>query len=107
MADENDGADGAVRLLLLEHGAQTVATGVTAQAEGSGIVGNGISVWVNQDRRGSEVVEKLSDDGFHGWGKDELDSLFEEGVDGAEPDGHVGDELSGNSLCRRGGIGVV
>ena len=30
----------------------------------------------------------------HGWGKYELDSLFEEGVDGAQPGGHVGDERS-------------
>ena len=93
-ADENDGADGAVRLLLLEHGAEAIAAGVTVQAEASGIVGNGILVWVDQDRRGGEVVEKLLDDGFHGWGKDELDSLFEEGVDGAEQGEHVGDDLS-------------
>ena len=63
-ADENDGADGAVRFLLIERGA-AIADGVTVQAEGSGIVVNGIPVWVDQDRRGGKVVEKLSDDGFH------------------------------------------
>ena len=76
-AAENDAADGAVRLLLLERGAEAIAAGVTVQAEGSGIVGNGIPVWGDQNRRGGEVVKKLSDDGFHGWGKDQLDSLFE------------------------------
>ena len=92
--DEDDGADGTVRLLLLERGTEAIAAGVIVQAEGSGIVGNGIPAWVDQDRRDGKVVEKLSDDGFHGWGKYELDSLFEEVVDGAEPGGHVGDECA-------------
>ena len=94
MAEENDGADAAVRLLLLELGVEAIAAGGTVQAEGSGIVGNGIPVWVDQDKRGGDVVKKLSDDGFHGSGQDELDSLFEKGVDGVEPGGHVGDERS-------------
>ena len=63
-ADENDGADGAVRLLLLERGAEAIVAGVTVLAEGSGIVDNGIPVWVDQHWRGGEVAEKLSDDGF-------------------------------------------
>ena len=54
-------------MLLLERYAEVIAAGVTVQAEGSGIVGNGINFWVDQDRRDGEVVEKLSDDGFHSW----------------------------------------
>ena len=65
-ADENDGAGGPVRLLLLELGAEAIAAGVTVLTEGSGIVGNGIPVWVDQGWRGGDVAEKLSDDGFHG-----------------------------------------
>ena len=56
--DEGDVADGAVRLLFLERGADAIAAGVTVQAEGTQIVGNDIPAWADQDRRGNEVVEK-------------------------------------------------
>ena len=58
MADEEDGADGAVGSFLLEGRAEAIAAGVTVQAEGTQIVGNDIPAWADQDRRGNEVVEK-------------------------------------------------
>lgn len=66
--------------------------GVSVQAERTGVVGDGIPVWVDQDRSGGEFVEELSDDGFHSGGEHELDALFEQGVDGAEAGRHVCDE---------------
>lgn len=42
-AEKYDGADIAVRLLLLESGSKAIAAGVTVQAEGATAVGGGIS----------------------------------------------------------------
>ena len=59
-ADEEDGADGAVWLFLLEGGAEAVAAGVTVQAEGAGIVSHGAPVGKYQDRRLGAVVKGLT-----------------------------------------------
>ena len=63
-ADKRDGEDGAVGLFLLEGGTEAVQAGVTVQAEGAGVVGDGVPVRVDQDRRTDEFSES-SDDGFH------------------------------------------
>ena len=52
-AGVDDRADGAVSFFLLEGGAQTVYAGVAVEAERAGVVGNGVPVWVDQDRGGS------------------------------------------------------
>ena len=49
-ADEDDRADGAGRLFLLEGGAKPVYAGVAVEAKWGGVVGYGFPVWVDQDR---------------------------------------------------------
>ena len=49
-ANKQDGPDGVVWLFLLEGGAEAVAAGVTVQAEGAGVVSDGVVVGKNQDR---------------------------------------------------------
>ena len=51
-ADEDDRAYGVVRLFLLAGGAKTVYAGVAVEAERAGVVGDGVPVWVDQDREG-------------------------------------------------------
>ena len=51
-ADEDDRADGAVRLFLLEGGAKTVYATVAAEAERAGVVDDGVLVCVDQDLGG-------------------------------------------------------
>ena len=79
-ADKRDGEDGAVGLFLLEGGTEAVQAGVTVQAEGAGVVGDGVPVRVDQDRRTDEFSEELSDDGFHFWNENELNTLLEQAV---------------------------
>ena len=74
--DEQDGTDRTVRLLLLEVCARVVLAGVAVQAKRTGVVGNGIPVRVDQDRQGGEFLEELANNGFHGLGKHELNTLF-------------------------------
>ena len=63
-ADEHAGADGAVGLFLLEGSAEAAQAGVTVQAEGAGVVGDGVRVRVDQHRRTGEFSEEWSDNGF-------------------------------------------
>ena len=79
-ADKHDGADEAVGLFLLEGGAEAVQSGVSVQAEGAGVIGDGVPVRVDQDRRTDEFSEELSDDGFHFWNENELNTLLEQAV---------------------------
>ena len=51
-ADEDDRADGAVRLFLLEVDAKTVYADVAVEAERAGVVGDGVPVWVDKGRGG-------------------------------------------------------
>ena len=88
-ADKHDGADGAVGLFLLEGGAEAVQAGVTAQAEGAGVVGDSVPVRVDQDKRTGESSEELSDDGFHFRRENEFNALLKQGVNRAEPGGKV------------------
>ena len=88
-ADKHDGADGAAGLFLLEGGAEAVQAGVTAQAEGAGVVGDSVPVRVDQDKRTGESSEELSDDGFHFRRENEFNALLEQGVNRAEPGGKV------------------
>ena len=76
-ADENDSADRAVRLFLHESGAKTVYAGVAVKAERAGVVGDGVPVRLDQDRRGDEFVEDAPDDGLHFWGENELNTLLQ------------------------------
>ena len=76
-ADEDDRVDRAVRLFLFESGAKTVDDGVPVEAERAGVVGNGVPVRINQDRKGSEFVEDAPDDDFHFRGENELNTLLQ------------------------------
>ena len=93
-ADKQDEADGAVGLFLLAGGAEAVQASVTVQAEGAGVVGDGVSVWVDQDRRTGELSVELSDDGFHFRSENEFNTLIEQGVNGAEPSREVLQEFA-------------
>ena len=79
MADEEDGADGAVGSFLLEGRAEAIAAGVAVQAEGAGVVGDGVPVGGDQDGMGGEVVKNLAYCGFHGRGEGDLGPLLEQG----------------------------
>ena len=81
--------DGTVGLFLLEGGAGAVQAGVTVQAEGAGVVVDGVLVRVDQDRRTGEFSAELSDDGFRFRSENEFNTLFEQVVSGAEPGGKV------------------
>ena len=76
-------------MFLLQGCAEIVDAGVAVEANGAGVVGDGVPVRVDQDRGGGEFVEGLTDDGFHFWGEDELNTLLEQGVDRKEPSGKV------------------
>ena len=54
----------AVQLFLLEGGAEAVASGVTLQADGAGVVGDGVPAGEHQDRWRGEAEERVSDDSF-------------------------------------------
>ena len=77
-ADEEDGADRAVWLFMLEDGAEAVAAGVTVQAEGARVVGHGVPVGKDQDRRLGQV-EELAGNVSHGISGEEFDPLLEKG----------------------------
>ena len=79
---------------MLEGFAKAVLAGVAVQAKRTGVVGNGMPVRVDQDRRGGDFLEELANDGFRSLAIHELDTLLEEGVDGAEASGHVGNVLA-------------
>ena len=83
MADEEDGADGAVGSFLLEGRAEAIAAGVAVQAEGAGVVGDGVPVGEDQDRISGKVVENLAYCCFHGRGEGEVDPLLEQGRGGS------------------------
>lgn len=74
-ADEEDGANGAVRLFVVEGGAETVYVGLAVQAEGAGVVGGGVPVGIHQNRGSGEFVENLAKDDLHFRGEDELGTL--------------------------------
>ena len=64
-------------MFLVKGGAEAVAAGVTRDAEGAGVVGDGVPVGQGQDRRGGEFAEDLGDYGFHGWDETEFGALLE------------------------------
>ena len=88
-ADEHDGADGVVVLILFESSAQTVHTGIAVEKKRAGVVGDAVPVGVNEDRRCGQLGETFPHDGFHSRNKDELDALFEKGGDEPYPLGHI------------------
>ena len=88
-ADEHDGADGVVVLLLFESSAETVHTGIAVEKKRAGVVGDAVPVGVNEDRRRGQRGAKFPHDGFHSRRKDELDALFEKGGNGPHPRGHI------------------
>ena len=75
-------------MFLFEGCADTVDAGIAVQAEGAGVVGDGVPVRIDQNRGSGEFAE-LSDDGFRFRGEDELDTLLEQGFDGAKPSGNI------------------
>ena len=64
-ADEHDGADGVVVLLLFESSAETVHTGITVLAKKAGIVGDGFPVGVYGNRRRGPLGQNSPHFGFH------------------------------------------
>ena len=82
VAVEYNGANGVVILLLFEGGAETVHSVITVEEKRAGVVGDGVSVGVDEAWGRGRLVEKLSHNGLNGGSKDELDALFGKGVDG-------------------------
>ena len=80
-ADEHDGADSVIVLLLFESGAETVHTGIAAEEKGVGVVVDAFQVGVDEDRRRGQLGKKFPHDGFHGRSRDEFDALREKGGD--------------------------
>ena len=93
-ADEHDGADGAVRLFLLEGGAKDVQAGVGVQAERAGVVGDSVSVRVDENGRGGEFLEELPDDDFQFRSENEFNTLLQQSVNEAEPGGEILQEFA-------------
>ena len=93
-ADEDDRADRAARLLLLESGANTVDAGVAKEAEMAGVVGDGVRVRIDQVRRSGEVMKDAPDDGVHFRVENQLITLLPQGVTGAEPGEDIFQEFS-------------
>lgn len=75
-ADENDGLDAAVRLLLLECSSEAVDASVTVKTERSGLIFDGCPVGEHEDRRTGKFLEKLADCGFHFAGENEWSAFF-------------------------------
>ena len=93
-ADKHDGADGAVGLFLLEGNAKAVEAGVAVQAERAEVVGDGVPVRVDEDRRGGEFLEEWPDDGFHFRSENEFNTLLEQSINVAEPGGEIIQEFA-------------
>ena len=81
-ADEHDGADGVVVLLLFESSAETVHTGIAVEKKRAGVVGDAVPVGVNEDRRREQLGEKFPHDGFDSRSLDELDAFLRREVMG-------------------------
>lgn len=60
--EEHDGADRAVRLFFLEGCAEVAASAVAVESKRARLVGNGVSVHVDQDRESVKFAEGLLDD---------------------------------------------
>ena len=88
-ADEHNGANGAVILLLFEGGAGTVHTVIALEEKRAGVVGDVVPVGEDEYRGRGQLGEKFPHNGFHGRNKDELDALFEKGGDQPYPLYHV------------------
>ena len=82
VADEHNGANGMVILLLLERGAETVHTGIAEEEKRAGVVGDGVLVGVDGDRGRGQFGEQFTHNGFHRISRDEFDALFEKKGDG-------------------------
>ena len=83
-ADEHNGANGVIILLLLEGGTETVHTVIGVEEKRAGVVTDGVPVRADEDR-GRGLGEHLPHNGFHCRGEDELDALFDKGGDGPYP----------------------
>ena len=92
VADEDDWTDVAVRLFLFEGRAKDA--GVAVELKRSGVAGDGVPVRVDQDRGGTEFVKDLADDGFPFRGQNELNTLFEQDLNGSELCGKVLQEVT-------------
>ena len=68
-------------MFLLEGGAKTVGAGV--EAERAGVVGDGVPVRVDHDRRDGMFVKDVPDDDLYFWGENELNALLQPGVNEA------------------------
>ena len=85
VADEHNGANGVVGLLLFEGGTEAVHTSIAVKEERAVVVCDAVAVGIDEDRGRGQVGEKFPHNGFHGRSKDELDALFEKGGDGPYP----------------------
>ena len=88
-ADQHNGVNGVVALLLFEGGTETVHTGIAVEEGKAGVVGNDVPVGVDEDRGREQLGEKFPHNGFHSRNKDDLDALFEKGGDGPYPLLHI------------------
>ena len=88
-AYEDNGADGVVIFLLFKDDAEPVRIGIAVEEKRARVVGDGVPVGVDEDRRRGPLSENPLHYGFHGRSKDELDALFEKGDDGPYPLRHI------------------
>ena len=88
-ADEQNGVNDVVILLLLEGDTETIHTGIAVEEERAGVVGDGVPVGVDEDWERAKLGERFPHNGFHGRTKDELDALFEKGGGGPYPLRHL------------------
>ena len=58
-ADEHDGANGVVVLLLFESRAETVHTGIAVEEKRAGVVDDGVPVGVDEDRERGQLGEQF------------------------------------------------
>ena len=81
-------------MFLLEGNAKAVEAGVAVQAERAEVVGDGVPVRVDEDRRGGEFLEEWPDDGFHFRSENEFNTLLEQSINVAEPGGEIIQEFA-------------
>ena len=63
-------------MFLFQSDHDSIDAGVAVKSEGAGVVGNGVSVGVDQYRGFGEFAKDVANDGFHGGGEVEGGALF-------------------------------
>ena len=88
-ADEHNGANGVVILLLFEGGTESVHPGIDVYEKRWGVVADGVSVRADENRGREQLDEQFPHNDSRGRSENELDALFEKGGDEPYPLGHI------------------